>query len=170
MLNIKDCCRDSKCVFVSKQESGIPPDVESLKFNVDGAARGSPKAAGSGGVSRDYNRKVLCSFSSFAGHQCAKYVEILAILRACQLCASQPSLSWKNIIIISDLSDVVSWVNDARLGKLCYLNYILEIRQWISTMGNVSVIFNSRVSNFFADSLAKRVVEYQVNTLVWSLG
>ncbi|KAK0590390.1 hypothetical protein LWI29_026415 [Acer saccharum] len=96
LLNIKDCCKDSKRAAAPKLESWIPPDLDHLKFNVDGAARGSPGPAGIGGVLRNLKGKVLCSFSSFQGHQYADYVEIVAILRACQLCASGP-VSKQNI-------------------------------------------------------------------------
>lgn len=41
----------------------IPPDVGSLKFNLDGASIGSPKRAGCWGVLRDHNGKLLSLFS-----------------------------------------------------------------------------------------------------------
>ena len=103
------------------------------------------------------------------GQLSADSVELLAILRACQLCASQLILTAKNIVIISDSSSVVSWVNDTGVGNLYHLDYIMEIRQWKSSLGNLSVIFNSRVTNSLADSLAKRAVDHKEDRLDWSL-
>ena len=47
----------------------------------------------------------------------------------------------------------------------------LEIREWLNIMGNVSVIFKSRVSNSLADSLAKKAAVTQVDLLEleWSI-
>ncbi|KAK4848903.1 hypothetical protein QYF36_018453 [Acer negundo] len=117
ILNIKDCCKDSNRTLRNKNEAWIPYDIVSLKFNMDGAARGSLGPAGIGGVLRNSNRKVLCSFSYFVSHLCATSAEILAILKAFQLCVSQPTLSVMNILIISDSSQVVSWLNDAGFGN-----------------------------------------------------
>ena len=61
-------------------------------------------------------------------------------------------------------------MNDTGLGNLVHLDCIREIRQWLSSLGNVKVIYNSRISNTLADSLAKRAVDLKMDSLVWSLG
>ncbi|KAK4849268.1 hypothetical protein QYF36_023034 [Acer negundo] len=66
---------------------------------------------------------------------------------------------------ISDSSSVVAWVNDSDIGNLRHLNFILEIRHWMSSLGNITVIFNSRVSNYLADCLAKRAFDAQTDSL-----
>ncbi|KAK4837320.1 hypothetical protein QYF36_004528 [Acer negundo] len=128
MLNIKDGYKDSRWAALPKMDSWTLPDFDSLKFNVDGATRGSLSPAGIGGVLRAHNGKVLFSFSSYVGHLCAETAEVMAILRACQLCASQPNLIAKNIFVISDSSSEVAWVNDSDIRNLHHLNFILEIR------------------------------------------
>ena len=104
---------------------------------------------------RDFKGKVLCTFSSFVGNQLPVTAEVMVVLRACQFCALLTAISPKNIFIISDSKVVVSWVNDVGIGNLAHLNYIMEIREWLNSIGNVSVIFNLRASNSFADCLAK---------------
>ena len=170
VLNIRDCCKDAKPPKTTKKDSWIPPDFNSLKFNVDGSARDSLGLAGIGGVLRDFKGKVLCTFSSYVGLQIPVTAEITAVLKACQLCASLTTLSSNNIVIISDTKAVVSWVNDVGMGNLDHINYILEIREWLNTLGNVSVTVNSRSSNSLADSLAKKAAESQEDLLEWSLG
>ena len=86
----------------------IPPPIDSLIFNVDGSARGSPGQAGIGGVLRDHRRKVLCLFSTNVGIQDAITAKVLAIARACELCASRPELGAKNIVVVSDSKVAVS--------------------------------------------------------------
>ncbi|KAK3223555.1 hypothetical protein Dsin_010580 [Dipteronia sinensis] len=60
MLNIKDLCIDHYSDKRSKHEEGwAPSSLDSLKFNVDGSARGQHGSAGIGGVLRDANGKKI---------------------------------------------------------------------------------------------------------------
>ncbi|KAK3231414.1 hypothetical protein Dsin_003295 [Dipteronia sinensis] len=75
--------------------------------------------------------------------------------KAAKLCSQSVSLRDKEIDIVSDSSEAVSWVNTEGLGNLEYLHIIYEIRHSLSRMGNTKVIYNPRSSNSLADSLTK---------------
>ncbi|KAK3206879.1 hypothetical protein Dsin_020925 [Dipteronia sinensis] len=92
LLNLKECCCKVKKAKKSKLKDWIPHDLNTLKFNVDGSARGSPGPAGMGGVLRDSNGKVLFLFSSYVGNQDAGTAEIMAIHRPCDLCYNNEHL------------------------------------------------------------------------------
>ncbi|KAK3219403.1 hypothetical protein Dsin_013373 [Dipteronia sinensis] len=76
-------------------------------------------------------------------------------VKACALCVSKPSLVGKRIIISSDSSMAVSWVNDKDFGNFCLWDKIAEIRDMLWILGNTSVSHCLRSSNEVADSLAK---------------
>ncbi|KAK3183003.1 hypothetical protein Dsin_030289 [Dipteronia sinensis] len=144
LLNTRDLCKDSKTGKVVSRGTWFPPQHDTLKFNVDGSARGAPGQAGIGGVLRDSNGKVLCLFSSYIGVQSSIAAEIYAIQRACQLCQAKESLRRKKIDIISDSAVAVSWINEEGYGNVDHINTILDIREIQSEGGNISVTFNSR--------------------------
>ena len=58
--------------------------------------------AGIGGVLRDSEGKILCFFCSFIGTHDSNVAEIMAIHKACELCASKPSLIGRNIIVAGE--------------------------------------------------------------------
>ncbi|KAK2637743.1 hypothetical protein Ddye_025538 [Dipteronia dyeriana] len=64
-----------------KMGNWIPPESETLMFNVDGSARGSPGFAGIGGVLRDQIGKLFCSFSLSVGWYEAVMIKILVMLK-----------------------------------------------------------------------------------------
>ncbi|KAK2654440.1 hypothetical protein Ddye_014296 [Dipteronia dyeriana] len=147
----------------------IPPESETLMFNIDGSARGSPGFAGIGGVLCDQSGKVFCSFSLSVVWQEAVAVEILAIAKACDLCASKPQLKDRKIVISSDCLVAVSWINSADIGNFNLLNLIYGIRNLLCTLGQTSVQFSSRVSNSYADLLAKRGADGDRDVITWEV-
>ncbi|KAK3229395.1 hypothetical protein Dsin_001276 [Dipteronia sinensis] len=169
LLNIADSCKDHKPINVSNKEPWIPPEEGCLKFNVDGSARGSPGPAGICGILRDTNGKVRCIFSISVGQQSSNTAKVLAVQKACHLCAYHADMGSKMIQIISDSKQVVSWVNEVGLGSLYHINLIMDIRECLSSMANASVVYNSRATNSLTDSLARKASESLVNRLEWSL-
>ncbi|KAK3221456.1 hypothetical protein Dsin_008481 [Dipteronia sinensis] len=155
-LDIAERCKDPDKVKIKKLGEWIPPLHDVLKFNVDGSARGSPGQAGIEGVLRDQDGNVLRSLSTNIGWQDAITAEIRAIDRACELCASKTELMGKRIIISSDSMTVVSWINSCDLGNINHTHFIYKIRRVLFDMGQVSVEYSSRATNFLADSLAKK--------------
>ncbi|KAK3189658.1 hypothetical protein Dsin_029219 [Dipteronia sinensis] len=122
-----------------------------------------------GGVLRDSNGKVLCLFSSPIGIQLPITAEIFAIRRACQLCLSKECLRWKKIVIICDSSTTVEWINEEGFGNIEHISSILDIIEVQKEMGNISIQYNSRITNSFADALAKMAFETRMEKLEWSL-
>ncbi|KAK1588420.1 hypothetical protein Q3G72_023129 [Acer saccharum] len=65
-------------------------------------------------------------------------------------------LSGKEIVTVSDSKVAVSWVYSEGIGNLDNCDAIYDIRDCSSFLPNVSVVFKSKATNSFADSLAKR--------------
>ncbi|KAK3193125.1 hypothetical protein Dsin_024435 [Dipteronia sinensis] len=159
LLNIKDCCTKSTMVKQRSLGTWIPPSLDVLKFNVDGAVRGSPGQAGmggGGGVLRNSRGRVLCLFSNHLGISDSNSAEIMAIHKASEICASKPDFIGRDIVIVSDSMTAVTWVNDRSFGSVKHVNLIYKIRGNLIKLGKTVVIYNSRASNSFADMLAKK--------------
>ncbi|KAK3218345.1 hypothetical protein Dsin_012315 [Dipteronia sinensis] len=103
-----DLCVEEKRVNKALIKDWIPPLMDTLKFNVDGSARGSPGMAGIGGVMRDSRGKVVCLFSYFVGTTDSNSAEILAIKKEAELCHANPALRGRDISIVSDSKVAVS--------------------------------------------------------------
>ncbi|KAK3185174.1 hypothetical protein Dsin_032460 [Dipteronia sinensis] len=142
--------------YLPRNVAWSPPTGVALKFNVDGLARGNPRNAGLCGVIRDNSGKVLGLFSAFVRTLDSNSTELLAIHMAASLCALFENLVDTEIEIVNDSKVTVSWVNSRSMGCLKYVNLIYDIRNCLSSLSNMWVIFNSRASNSFADSLAKQ--------------
>ncbi|KAK3204439.1 hypothetical protein Dsin_018485 [Dipteronia sinensis] len=138
-------------------EDWIPPNVNGLKFNVDGLARGNPGPAGIGGVLKDNKGKVVCLFSLFVGIRDSNEAELRAIEKAAQLCASNSAMVGRDITIVSDSKVTVSWINEEVFGNLSLVDMVYDVSSYLATLEGASVSFAPRASNSFADSLAKLV-------------
>ncbi|KAK3227433.1 hypothetical protein Dsin_007295 [Dipteronia sinensis] len=155
LINIKDRCTDSIVSKQKKVEEWIPPITNGLKFNVDGSVRGKPGPAGIGGVLRDDYGRILCLFSLFVGIRDSNEAEPMAIEKATQLCASNPSMMGRDITIVSDSKVAVSWINKAGFGNINHVDTVYSVRHYLASLGGTVVSFASRASNSFADNLAK---------------
>ncbi|KAL4388066.1 hypothetical protein GQ457_09G011730 [Hibiscus cannabinus] len=87
------------------------PPVGFLKFNVDGAVSGSFGAAGIGGILRNHENQIVYSFHRSAGFLDPTSAEILAIVEAVSYFLSWRWCSSFRLIIESDSSLAVSWIN-----------------------------------------------------------
>ena len=56
---------------------------------------------------------------------------------------------------MSDLKVAVSWVNQGDFGNVAQVKAIYEIHGMLKSVGCIKVVFDSRIFNSFADSLAK---------------
>ncbi|KAK3231468.1 hypothetical protein Dsin_003349 [Dipteronia sinensis] len=168
LLDIAERCIDSSKVKIPKVEKWMHPPPEVLKFNVDGAARGSMGKAGIGGVLRDHTGRVLCTFSKFIGNTDAITAEMQAIATACDISASKPELEGKRIVFVSDSQTAVSWINSSGFGNVEHSKTIYDIRCLLCKLGQASVEFNPRDTNFSADRLAKQGEEGGGDVMRWS--
>ncbi|KAK2643404.1 hypothetical protein Ddye_025167 [Dipteronia dyeriana] len=115
-------------------------------------ADGKPGLAGTGGVLRDANSKVLVLFSIFVGSIELNSAEVLAIQKSCSLCMVTPSLIGREIEIASDSKVAVSWINNGGVGNIS----LVDIMCKLDALGGTVVSYNPRSSNSFADDLAKK--------------
>ncbi|KAK2651364.1 hypothetical protein Ddye_011220 [Dipteronia dyeriana] len=61
------------------------------------------------------------------------------------------------------------WVIKEGIGCLGHVNTIFDVRCWIKERGNLSIVFNPRASNSFADMLAKKGSSGSGDFLVWAV-
>ncbi|KAK1567635.1 hypothetical protein Q3G72_014531 [Acer saccharum] len=95
-------------------------------------------------------------------------MEILAILKACKLCTTKLSLVNRNIQIVSDSLEAVSWANNLEdFGSLLHVNAVYDIRNHLQKMKGMSIVFNPRASNVMADGLAKMSSNGGADSIVW---
>ncbi|KAK3220416.1 hypothetical protein Dsin_014386 [Dipteronia sinensis] len=156
LLDIKVSCVETNHVKSTKSSEWVPPTGDTLKFNVDGSSRGNPRNTGIERVLRDKAGKLWGLFSGFVGILESNAAELFAIHRAVSLCIQSQVLIGKEIDIVGDSKVAVLWVNSEGIGNLKHVDIILDIRNMLCFLGNTRVIFNSRDSNSFADSLAKK--------------
>ncbi|KAK2653607.1 hypothetical protein Ddye_013463 [Dipteronia dyeriana] len=138
------------------QFSWTPLARDVLKFNVDGSTRGAPRAAGMRGVLWTSSGRVMCLFSKHLGHRESNTAGIMVIHKATDIVATNPVFQGRKIIIGSDSKVVVSWVNNNSFESINNVKLIYDIRNNLTKLGNMEVIYNARATNSFADILAKR--------------
>ncbi|KAK1576272.1 hypothetical protein Q3G72_012559 [Acer saccharum] len=130
--NLEICCSEGKTVKAKKARAWVPPINEALKFNIDGSVRNE------------------------CGNVDAVTTELLAIQKACLLCVSQSSIGGRSICFESESRVAVSWVTDGEFGNLALVDVIYDIRSKLRSLGNASLIYAPRESNWMADGLAKK--------------
>lgn len=69
-------------------DSWLPPPVDYVKSNVDGAIRGNPGRASCGGVINGPNGRFIFGFSKSIGIQSLVFAETFTVLEGLQLVAS----------------------------------------------------------------------------------
>jgi len=96
-----------------------PPMINNFKWNVDGSSLGKLSPSSIGGVLRNHNRIILGIFSLSVGILDSNVAELKAVVKAIELSASNCRLHHKHIIIESDSANVISWMNNPRIGLVC---------------------------------------------------
>lgn len=129
-----------------------PPLEGVFKFNVDGAARGSPGIAGAGGILRDWNGEVKGYFSLSLGVAYAYEAEIKAILYALKFCKE---FGFLNIVIESDSTLAIGWVKNGENRPWKHLNDFHTIDFLRVDVNCVDIVHVYREGNDKADDLAK---------------
>ncbi|KAK3212503.1 hypothetical protein Dsin_017209 [Dipteronia sinensis] len=111
------------------------PSTNAMKFNMDGSARDDLGNDGIGGVLRNNLGQILGLFSQFVGIGNSSFAKIVGIQKATSLWSQSTSLIDKDIDIVSDSSEAVSWMNTNGPGNLVHMHKILEIRHCLSILG-----------------------------------
>ena len=81
--------------------------------------------------------------------------ELWAIKIATELICGNPSLKGRDILVVSNSKVAVSWVNQGDFGNVAQVKTIYQIRESLKSAGCIKVVFDSRIFNSSADSLAK---------------
>lgn len=129
-----------------------PPFDGTLKFNVDGAARGAPGVAGAGGILRDWEGTVKGYFSLSLGIAYAYEAELQAILSALKFCKE---FGFLNVVIESDSTLVICWVKNQGHKPWKHFNDLHTIDRLLSDLNCLDVVHIFRDANDKADELAK---------------
>ena len=82
--------------------------------------------------------------------------EVFAIQKACELIVASAELRSKIVVIVSDSTLAVSWVEGSVSAIESCDHAIADTQRLMGIYGNISVVFNSKSSNRLADFLAKR--------------
>ena len=82
-----------------------PPPITWLKCNIDGASKGNPGMSGCGGIFRNCQFEVVCSFVEPLGNSNSFIAELCAFMRAIAIAKHQ---NWHNIWIETDSTLVLT--------------------------------------------------------------
>ena len=144
----------------------ICPPLDSLKFNVDGSARGKPGPAGIGGVLRDCKMRVKAVFSKTIGVADSNLAELLAVQEALKIFASTRWASTHKLIVESDSSNVVKWVLNPHDTPWSLKRIMAHIENFKKQLVGWEIVFIPRDGNVMADALAKSGVSRLYNLVV----
>lgn len=64
---------------------------------------------------------------------------------------------------------LVSWANSIDFGSIDHVNTVYDIRSLLRSGAGLKVVFDSRIFNSFADSLAKMGADDRGNFSEWSV-
>ena len=142
------------------------PSPASMKFNVDGSARGKPGAAGIGGVLKDSNAFVKAVFSKSIGVADSNLAELLAVCKALKVFAATRWASSFSLIIESDSSNVVNWMLNLSGTPWAMKRYMGQMEYFKQQLLSCIFVFIPREGNDMADALAKSGVSRQQDLLV----
>ncbi|KAK3228825.1 hypothetical protein Dsin_000706 [Dipteronia sinensis] len=132
LLNLHESCVNYSKPKTANLPQWVPPYLGDLKFKVDCSASGKSGLTGIRGVLRDSTGNPLCIFLAFLGILESNSAKILAIHKACELCASKPSLADRTINIISDSKVSVAWINNSDdIRSFNHVSRIYDIRGFL---------------------------------------
>ncbi|KAK8683589.1 hypothetical protein V6N13_039645 [Hibiscus sabdariffa] len=114
----------AKCVW-------IPPPLDFLKFNVDGACSHEGKC-GVGGVLRDANGSKLMEFLLSIGFGSPLLAEILAIKLAVERFVNSPWVNRSRLVVESDSKTTVDWVLDPSLSSTLFSKLVQGISSFFT--------------------------------------
>ncbi|WRX22059.1 Ribonuclease H domain - like 10 [Theobroma cacao] len=171
----EDIVRKPNMVFLQKRHqkttrtaNWIAPRTGVLKFNVDGAARGSLCLAEIGGVLRDSDSAIKVMFSKAVGVTDANTAEVVVIKEALKIFVSS---KWKDghlLEIENDSSNTETWIKDPDKSLWRMRKIMLGIEGPKRQVGLWKVLKVPRAANDLADNLAKGGVERREEVMATS--
>ena len=144
-----------------------PPMTNCFKWNVDGSSLGKPGPSGIGGVLQNHHGILLGIFSSPVGILDSNVAELKAVVKAIELSASNCHLHHKHIIVESDSTNVISWMNNPHNRPWMHHNLFSYIQRVASCFGSLTFIHSLRESNHMSDHMAKKWVFRNSEWVAW---
>ncbi|PWA41098.1 hypothetical protein CTI12_AA559960 [Artemisia annua] len=152
---------------VKRPSQWCPPEDGSLKFNVDGSAKGKPGLAGIGGLLRNSEGVVVALFSMPVGIMDSNVAEVLAIKEASKMLNKKVEFNSVKIVIESDSLNAVSWTHTPIKRPWRFLPYFQEVDIFLSSCSSHSIVHVHRECNSDADKLAKDGVHRTSPLTIW---
>ncbi|KAL6578124.1 hypothetical protein OROMI_010452 [Orobanche minor] len=131
------------------------PCMGRVKLNTDGAAKGNPGCAASGGIVRNHLGSPLLYFSEFLGDQTNTFAELHAISRGLDLCFER---GFENIWVEVDSKVAIRLLSGNTTCQWKLQALVAKIRNFLSKI-NIRVSHIYREGNGVADLLANRGCE-----------
>ena len=138
----------------------------SLKFNVDGSARGKPGPAGIGGILKDCMAATKAVFSRAIGVADLNVAELLAVREALRIFAASKWVFSHKLIIESDSSNAVKWVRHPQGAPWAMKNYISHIETLKGLLIGWDIVHTLREGNEIPDALTKSGVTRTCDLMV----
>ncbi len=131
---------------------------ETIKIFTDGASRGNPGLSGCGAVIYDKDGIEICRIKKFLGIKTNNQAEYEALLIALNKVVKE--LNPKSIKCFSDSLLLVNQLNGKYKIKSPHLrNFILDIKELVSGVADISFNHIPRGKNVIADSLANEAID-----------
>ncbi|XP_021296093.1 uncharacterized protein LOC110425486 [Herrania umbratica] len=143
----------------------VKPLRNCMKLYVDGAARGSPEPVGIRGVLRDHQGDIKITFSKSVGIGDANLAEILAVREALVVFLASRWKDHYKLIIESDSSNAVKWVQHPETAPWRLQKWLLQIERLREKHNDWKIQQDKREANQRADALAKEGVDRQSDSL-----
>ncbi|EOY17318.1 Uncharacterized protein TCM_036481 [Theobroma cacao] len=135
-----------------------------MKFNIDGLAKGCLGPTGIGGIIRNESGEVKINFSKPIGMDDSSQVEIMAVKEVILIFFTS---KWKEshlLIIESDASNVVNWVNNGSQVPWRLRKWVILIKRIKEQLGPWEIKHVPRETNQEANTLAKNAMSLGQST------
>ncbi|EOX99663.1 Uncharacterized protein TCM_008400 [Theobroma cacao] len=139
------------------------PGADAVKFNVDGAANGSPGAARIEGLLRNEKREVFIKFSKAISRGDSNLVEYLSIGEAFILFSNSIWVHNHSLVIESDSRNAIRWINDPSKTPWRLRKWMLHIEVLKKRVTDWKIRHRLREGNREANLLAKEGVGREVD-------
>ncbi|WRX26533.1 Ribonuclease H domain - like 10 [Theobroma cacao] len=161
-----------KCVKKTRPKVEWTNPVDgSMKFNVDGAASGCPGEAGIGGILRNSAGETKMMFSKSIEMGDSNLAEVLAIKQAFMMFFASNWNSFHSLVIESDSSNAVSWIQALNQALWRMRKWILQIEMLKRKVKRWEIKHVKREANQQADTLAKSGIGRDIDLAnVWTEG
>jgi len=152
-----------KTTMNTEKDCWQPPLKNYLKLNIDGASKGNPRLAGSGGVLRNEEGRIILIFHSHLGKATNNMAELMAMEQGLEILIKNRS---SNVIIEADSEITINSVKRISCGskpeKVSNHWRLIQVYQRIQAhlqgLGSISFNHVRRNANKLADILANQGV------------